>query len=409
LKILRLFLHPKYYFLEMKKILLLVLLGPLNPFLGHLIIAQDDALGVLTASKDDANALLESYLKPFGEGVSSSLGQNWFNTANCLKLLRPNVQVGLTLLRIPESSHYFDPSQLNLKNLKPVGTNPNSVPTLSAPSNAATPRWKFVTNITDTTQPGGMREVVLDTLPELLRGLDLQQIFVPYAQFNLGIGGNSELNIRYAPKLDLANLGSGVVPANLLKGQIAFWGIGVKHEVLQWIPLAKRLPLSLSIYVNHSRLKYTLDASISGPLDKVYPRNIAGIILDTFQLSGSSDFEGQQLSMEGRATSYGLVISKKILMLTAYGSIGAQNSSFIVTTEGNYPIRTGLVQSNTNPGYFTETWTSLERPVDFSIKSSNQLRLGIGARVKLGILAVHAEAFKLGAFNGYCGGLTVGF
>ena len=372
--------------------------------------AQDEAVGLLTAGKQDANLLLKSYMSPFGEAFSGALGQNWYNTANCLKLLRPNVQAGLTLLRIPESSHYFNPSTLGLKNLRPLGGNPNSVPTIAGASSAISPQWVVLGNVSDSSQPGGVREVALDTLPDLLRGLDLQQVFVPYVQANLGIGGSTEINLRYAPTLDLSSLGGGIIPGDLLQGSIKFWGIGIKHEVLQWIPVAKRLPFSFSVYANHSRMTYSLNASVAGPQSGDYPRSMGGgLTLENYQVNGSTDFSNQKFVMEGRSTTYGLVVSKKILMLTGYAGLGMQHSTFTLAAEGNYPIRSGLVQNNFNPTRFTEQWTSLERPLDLSLEDGGRLRLGIGARVKLGILAVHAEAFKLGAFNGYCGGLTVGF
>jgi len=37
------------------------------------------------------------------------------------------------------------------------------------------------------------------------------------------------------------------------------------------------------------------------------------------------------------------------------------------------------------------------------------LRMGLGLRFKLILLAIHAEAFTLGDFKGYSAGLSLGF
>ena len=99
-------------------------------------------------------------------------------------------------------------------------------------------------------------------LGEIFQGLGLSMAFAPYIQANIGLIKNTELNIRYAPSLDLSSVGNGVIPDNILSGTINFWGVGVKHELLQWIPVAKVLPLSLSLYANHSRMSYELDTRI---------------------------------------------------------------------------------------------------------------------------------------------------
>jgi hypothetical protein len=113
--------------------------------------------------------------------------------------------------------------------------------------------------------------------------------------------------------------------------------------------------------------------------------------------------------MEGRATGLGIVLSKKILAFTPYASIGLQNSSFSLAAKGNYAVRSGLTPSPNNPANLTEEWTSLSNPLDIQIDSEQQLRMGLGLRFKLVLIAFHAEAFTLGDFKGYSAGLSLGF
>jgi hypothetical protein len=370
--------------------------------------AQDDALAILAGGTDDANKLLDSYLSPMGQGFSMALGQNWFNTANSLKTLRFNVQAGVTMIQIPDQLKYFDPATLQLTTLKAVEGNPNAVPTIAGDRSALSPKWVVMGSIQDSLSPGGVRSIEYPALGNIFQGLGLSMTFAPYVQANIGLVKNTELSIRYAPTLDLSTLGNGIIPENILSGKINFWGVGLKHELLQWIPVVKVLPFSLSLYANHSRMSYELDTRIEPSAFAVY--NVApGIQVTNRIISGSADFSKQQLFMEGRATGLGMVLSKKILAFTPYASIGLQNSTFSLAAKGNYAVRSGLTPSPNNPVNLTEEWTSLNNPLDIQIDSEQQLRIGLGLRFKLVLISLHAEAFTLGDFKGYSAGLSLGF
>jgi len=241
--------------------------------------AQDAALGVLSGGREDANRLVGAYVGPLGRGFSQALGQNWFNTANSLKLLRFNVQAGATMLTLPETDRTFDANALGLQNIRPLGGQADRVPTIAGDRNAASPSWVVFGTLADSTAPGGLRSVALDTLPDLLKGLGMRNVFAPYIQANIGLIKNTELNIRYAPVLDLSTVGGNLVPDNLLRGEIRFWGAGIKHELLQWIPVLKRFPLSMSVYANHSRMSYALDTRVDGPSASDYPRTLPGNVV----------------------------------------------------------------------------------------------------------------------------------
>jgi hypothetical protein len=370
--------------------------------------AQADALIILAGGTDDANKLIGAYMSPMGQSFSQALGQNWFNTANSLKTLRFNVQAGVTVIQIPEQHKFFDPASLQLSALKAIGGNPNKVPTLAADRSATTPQWVVTGSVPDSSNPGGTRQVEYPALGEVFRGLGLSMAFAPYIQANIGVMKNTELNIRYAPTLDLSSVGGGLIPDHILSGKINFWGVGVKHELLQWIPVAKVLPFSLSLYANHSRMSYELDARIEPSIFTTYSVSPA-IQVTNRRIIGTEDFSRQQLFMEGSATGVGIVLSKKFLALTPYASIGMQNSFFNLAAKGNYAVRSGLTPNPANPAQFTEEWTSVNNPVNIKISREQQLRMGLGLRVKLVLVAIHAEAFTLGDFKGYSAGLSLGF
>ena len=67
------------------------------------------------------------------------------------------------------------------------------------------------------------------------RGTELPVLPVPYFQGSIGLVKNTELMFRLSPlKIDFGQL------------ELGYWGLGFKHDVMQWIPVAKRIPIDLS-------------------------------------------------------------------------------------------------------------------------------------------------------------------
>jgi hypothetical protein len=155
-------------------------------------------------------------------------------------------------------------------------------------------------------------------------------------------------------------------------------------------------------------MSYELDARIEPSIFTTYSVSPA-IQVTNRRIIGTEDFSRQQLFMEGSATGVGIVLSKKFLALNPYASIGMQNSFFNLAAKGNYAVRSGLTPNPANPAQFTEEWTSVNNPVNIKISREQQLRMGLGLRVKLVLVAIHAEAFTLGDFKGYSAGLSLGF
>ena len=71
------------------------------------------------------------------------------------------------------------------------------------------------------------------------------------------------------------------------------WGVGFKHDLLQWIPIiGNAIPISLSLQAGHTQLNSELS------------------ILD------------QEVNIDVQATNLNIILSRKILMLTGYTSFG---------------------------------------------------------------------------------------
>ena len=361
---------------------------------------QGAVIDVLGSGVEDADKLLNAYFRPFGESFAIGLGQNWYNSAAPLKLLRFNVQVGASLVQIPTESQTFNPAALGMNNLRPLGT---SAPTILGPADQG-PGYELST--ADPNNPGG--RLVIDTINGLTQGMGLNFMAAPFAQVNLGLIKGTELSVRYVPTLDLSTLGSG------MNGKFGMWGIGVKHDIKQWIPVINKLPFSLSGYFNYTQLNFELGVSLPGPESKTYdaysgPGDIIGYNYAPGVTAG--DYSNQAIAMDATSMGYGIILSKKLLMLTPYLSLGMQRATFSLRTAGDYAIMSGLRDNSTlaQPGALREEYKVFTDPININPDAISSLRYSAGLRLKLLIFGIHAEYFGIGGYSGVNAGVSIGF
>ena len=387
----------------MKKLLLLPMAALLILGTAHQQQAkgQGAVIDVLGAGIQDADKLMNAYFKPFGETFSLGLGQNWYNTANTLKLGRFNVQAGASVIAVPVEMQTFNPAALGMQNLVPLGT---SAPTILAETNAGP---DYVIRVDDPNNPGQF--INLDTLAGLTQSFGLTSMAAPFAQFNIGLIKGTELSIRFVPTLDLSTFGGDI------NGKVGLWGIGVKHDIKQWIPVVNKMPFSLSGYFNYTKMSFELGVGLAGPEANTYEAYTGPGTITGFAYTGGAagDYTTQSIAMDASAMGFGIVASKKLLMFTPYASLGFQSSSFSLRTAGEYAILSGLSTDtnpgSTTPGAITENYTVFEEPLNLQSEGSNALRYGVGLRVKLLIFGLHAEYFGVGGYTGVNAGLSIGF
>lgn len=361
---------------------------------------QGAVIDVLGSGVEDADKLLNAYFRPFGESFAIGLGQNWFNTAAPLKSLRFNVQFGASMVQVPAESQTFNPSALGMNNLRPLGT---SAPTILGPADQG-PGYELST--ADPNNPGG--RLVIDTINGLTQGMGLNFMVAPFAQVNLGLIKGTEVSVRFVPTLNLASLGGDI------DGKFGMWGIGVKHDIKQWIPVINKLPFSLSGYFNYTKLSFELGVSLPGPETKTYPAYSGpGDIIGYNYAAGvtQGNYAGQAIAMDASSLGFGIIVSKKLTVLTPYVSLGMQSANFSLRTAGDYAMLSGLRDASTlaQPGALREEYKVFTDPININPDPINSLRYSAGLRLKLLIFGIHAEYFGIGGYSGVNAGVSLGF
>ena len=271
---------------------------------------------------NDAQAFLQEYLSPLGNSLGAITNNGWYNSAKPHRFLGFDATFTLSLLNITDENKSFDPNSITN-----FSSNSTSTPTILGKGDGATVNYKG-------------EQFKLPNQSTLISALAL-----PNFNFGLGVFKKTELNGRFIPnyKYNIGFFG---------KGEISMWGLGFKHDLLQWIPIiGNAIPMSLSLQAGHTQLNSGLS------------------ILD------------QDVSIDVQATNFNIILSRKILMLTGYTSVGYNFSTTTFTA--------GEDISNLDTFNLNELEISL--PIEMKFENNNEFRANVGLRFNLAVIAIHAN------------------
>lgn len=315
--------------------------------------AQDDLNKFLEESVEDGEKLIGGYVTPLMKSLSLGMNQSWYNTAKPHKVAGVDLTATVSLMYIPDSDLLFNANNLGLTQVTLVDPNTGNartngdIPTIFGPDTPPT----FSPSATvgggilqddDFQGPGG-----LDLEGEIKRNA----LPVPMAQLGFGLPKGTELKFRFIPKIDVGD------------GQFNLFGIGVMHDVKQYIPGIKNLPFDLSALIGYTKMKLDVPFDVTGNPDQI------------------GKFEVNSTTIQG-------VISKKVSVLTFYGGLGYNIAKSRLAMLGTYDIG---------------GTTTVKDPVDLSFAASG-FRMSAGMRLKLAVFTFHAD-YTLQKYKA----LTVGF
>ena len=270
----------------------------------------------------DAKAFLHQYLTPLGESLGASLNNGWYNTARPHRFGGFDATITLNILTIPTGKKSFNPN--SIENFSSTDL---STPTILGKGNGATIEY----------------EGEQFTMPNQNNGVS----FLPIPTLNFGVGlfKKTELNGRYIPNY---KYNGGFIG----KGEISMWGLGFKHDILQWIPIiGNTIPFSLSLQAGYTQLNTEIN------------------ILD------------QAVNIDVQAMNINLILSRNILMLTGFASVG-YNSAVTTFSAG---------ENLSNLDFFNIGDLNFDLPISMTFESQNDIRANIGLKFTLAVIALQAN------------------
>jgi opacity protein-like surface antigen len=300
--------------------------------------AQDELNELLNESIDDGKLLISAYVSPFMNSVSLGMNQGWYNTAKTHKIAGIDLTITANAMTIPKSDLFFDVTKLDLDvvQLESNSRDYPMAPTVFGPDNQ--PLFSYTdknTGIKETyLGPGGI---------DLEGNIGLNMVPVPMANLGVGLPKNTDVKLRFTPTIDLGDDSS-----------LKIFGIGIMHDVKQWIPGIKLLPFDLSGFVGFTKFK----------METYFDRE---------------DHPDQRGLFEMNATTVQGLISKQFSVLTLYGGLGYNLAKSNLAMKGTYDINDdGAVNPNEVD------------PLDLKFSASG-FRTTAGFRLKLAVLTIHAD------------------
>lgn len=340
----------------MKKGCLLVCLS----LFSLMTFSQTDVVEFLKAGKKDANTLFRAYLEPYAFALGDGLNNGWYNSAKTHKLFGFDLTVSVSAIQIPEESKTFDISKLSLEKMY-VKSGGNITPTVAGEADSR-PLLGVKDSPIEFNSPNGT-------------GLDM--VPVPMAQVGFGLLPHTDLIGRYVPEMKYDNEGDEM--------KVGFWGIGVKHNFMEWIPVLKALPFDASLFGSYSEVDAQSELN-----------SLASSAIEF------ADDGNQLLKVNTQTTKFGLVVSKKFSILTVFGGIGQSTSKSNIDLIGKYTIVTKV---NVGGQEFISRET-LTNPVAIPFETSN-ISLDAGLRLKLAFFSLFGSINKA-EYTSYNAGISLG-
>ena len=325
----------------MKKLLLSLLItasffAPIEDIHGQLKEIEK----FLDAGGDNVEALTKAYLSPLPNGIITGLNSGWTTKAKPTKTLGFSLQLRASFATVPAVEQIFDANTIGLEG---ISVSPGKSSTIAGENI----NGQILTLPDNSTL----------TLPS---GINFPYVPTPMVQANLGLFLGTDVTVRYVPEVDLQDFGS-----------VDLLGVGIKHDLNQWIPGGKLLPVDLTVMAAYTQFNMSID------------------------LEFNQGAQGQRVESATQAIVTNFLIGKTIPLLSAYAGIGYQLGDFELNMLGDYIIGSGVRQS------------TLTDPVSYTQSYNGGIHLIAGAQIKLALFRLFAEV-TTAEYTTFNGGIGIG-
>ena len=271
---------------------------------------------------EQGEKMIKAYFTPMAESFGAGLNNGWYNTAKPHSLGGFDLTFTLNTVIIPNSAKTF--------NIKDSG---GDVFTSNSEEASTIFGNNDETNMTYNNSATGFTEDF--DMPGSFKTLAMP---LPMIQAGIGLIKNTAIDIRYMPMLNVGSEDESI--------EVNLFGVGLKHDVLQWIPgIGDAIPMSLSLQGGYTSLNTELKIS------------------------------GQEVSLKTKATTINLVASKRLLMVTGYAGVGYNSSTTSLTADTKFELE----------------GVQFEEKVEMDFESKNNLRANVGFRFNITLVTIQAD------------------
>lgn len=357
--------------------------------LGSLSVsAQLDEVGkILTGGTADANKLVTAYLEPWGKGFAYGLSNGWYNTANTHGILGFDVTLTTSMASVPTADKTYDLATLGLTTLT-YGT-PSTGPTIAGKKNDG-PELTFTQKVT---LPDNSQQDVSVKF-KMPKGINVPIVPTFALQAGVGLPKGTEILGRYMPTIKMGDF-----------GKLGMWGIGIKHDLKQWIPVVNKTPFwSMSLLIAYSSFK----TSASGEFLTPDPNQFytSGLNMDVYK--------NQKVELTASALNASLLLSTNIPIFNVYVGLGLVSPSSKLKISGSFPVpdapkAVDVQNSVDNNEPIKMGVKNIIDPINATIASKAAFKATVGFRLKLALLTIHGDYSTMDKYNLYSAGIGISF
>ena len=329
---------------------------------GNKAFAQLEEVGnMIAAGEQDAKLLLQPYIAPAINGFGAAQAGGWYNTAEPHKLGGFDITFTANVAMAPKKYSTFLINNNELSFLKLQDPSLNETQTVVG-ENIDGPQ--LVYHVMDNNN----NVVYTQNAFRMPEGLNVRYVPSPMIQAGIGLIKGTEVMVRYMPNIKLEG------------NELGLWGIGGKHDIKQWIPGLKKLPLlKVSVMYGYTKLHTLIVLNVT-------PENINAESLPEEQ--ANNNWEDQYMKLWVKSHTANLLIGADLKVVSFYGGIGFASSKTNLKMEGDFPY-VGL-DATYQPVVKTVT-----DPIDMEIENKDgsftKPRLNLGVRFKLAIVTLHFD------------------
>ena len=374
----------------MKKILTNTFLGASMALISSNLNGQEIFSKIINGGTSDANKVASAYAGPLLGALGNNLNNGWYSTADPLKLGRFKFELNVPLTFPDASQKTFNVNDLGLENIVPAEPKDATSPTAFG-SHSSSANLNVVKKFNGQT----------NTLTSFaLKGSSLPVLPMINPQLSVGLVFGTELMFRYLPSIDIKGF------------KTKYWGLGVKHDVKQWIPVIKQLPFSLSFIGAYSHLDASYDFG-----NNLIPSDYATsqfLNLDGNDLIKTKpNLANQKLILTTNAWNANLIISKKLPIVTIFGGLRLLATKSTLSFDGYFPIKTidtrTTVENIPNANLGKTANAAIENPMKMEYNKTS-FGINAGTRIKLGLVSILVDGtFVPGGFSSITSGIGFGF
>lgn len=346
----------------------------------------DAGTEVLSFRLSGLDSYFNHYFEPFAKATAVSMGGGWYNTAKTHKFLGFDITLlGFSTAMIPDEAKLFAADNIDWGEGLSLNSTTSDIPTIASDKVGTRPILEQSYTIPGTTITG------TEELFELIDGANVPAGFsLNMFQVGIGLPKGTDLKIRYLPTFSVSAIDLT---------DVSLWGIGVQHDIKQWIPVISKVPI-LQISASFAYSKFTADFTLPFSIThETFNARLSNLNQDVW--------DNQTLGIDISSTTGNIIVGAKIPVFQPYISAGFNRYSFDGGLKGSYPV-IRLV-----------TTTDIGQPVEYIVDETDEdpitvdpkgtmMNFAAGFRLKLAIITIFGQ-YTLQEYPMATAGLGISF